>query len=397
MKTSHANSTRLGDIAKYIRGINFKPDDKVTPGTADSVVCMRTKNIQEDVDESDLIAVPKSFVKRKEQFLRPKDILVSSANSWNLVGKCVQVPLLNYIATAGGFISVVRSNPDRVNADYLFRWLAFEGTQHAVRKCARQTTNIANLDVNQFLDLEIPLPPLPEQQRIAGILGRADRLRRLRRYALELSEGYLQAVFLEMFGDQLRMEHSQTPMGMLVTITGGGTPSRDTPEYFQGNIPWLTSKDMRGDYIDDTQEHITEEAIRASATKLVPAGSILVVVKSKILMHRLPVAIVRVPLCHGQDIKSIQCSSGLDPLFAAQILRFNELRLLRQARGANTEGLTLPMLEEVPVPNVSIANQREFARTVERFDRLRAQQREALRQTEQLFQALLQRAFCAEV
>ena len=50
----------------------------------------------------------------------------------------------------------------------------------------------------------IPLPPLPEQQRIAAILERADRLRRLRRYALELSEGYLQAVFVEMFGDPVR-------------------------------------------------------------------------------------------------------------------------------------------------------------------------------------------------
>ena len=52
--------------------------------------------------------------------------------------------------------------------------------------------------------LKVPLPPLPEQQRIAVILERADGLRRLRRYALELSEGYLQAVFVEMFGDPVR-------------------------------------------------------------------------------------------------------------------------------------------------------------------------------------------------
>ncbi len=52
--------------------------------------------------------------------------------------------------------------------------------------------------------ISIQWPPLPEQQRIAAILERADRLRRLRRYALELSEGYLQAVFVEMFGDPVR-------------------------------------------------------------------------------------------------------------------------------------------------------------------------------------------------
>ena len=114
-------------------------------------------------------------------------------------------------------------------------------------------------------------------------------------------------------------------------------------------------------------------------------------------MHRLPVALAKVPLCHGQDIKSIQCSSKIEPLFAMQILRHNEDRLLRRLRGANTEGLTLPMLEEVPVPDVSIASQCEFVHVAEQIDYLRSQQREALRQAENLFQALLQHTFMEQI
>ena len=110
----------------------------------------------------------------------------------------------------------------------------------------------------------------------------------------------------------------------LVTITGGGTPPRDTPEYFTGTIPWFTSKDLKTSLIWDTEEHITEAAITQSATKLVPAGSILIVVKSKVLMHRLPIAKTMVPLCHGQDIKSMQCSSRILPDF----LRFAERCIL---------------------------------------------------------------------
>ena len=60
---------------------------------------------------------------------------------------------------------------------------------------------MAGLNTTILKECTIPLPSLPEQQRIAGILSRADRLRRLRRYAREMSESYLQAVFLEMFGD----------------------------------------------------------------------------------------------------------------------------------------------------------------------------------------------------
>jgi type I restriction enzyme S subunit len=200
-----------------------------------------------------------------------------------------------------------------------------------------------------------------------------------------------------MFGQQLKPDHPKIPLGDLVTITGGGTPSREVDSYFIGDIPWLTSKDMIGEYISDTQEHITEEAIKNSATKLVPKNSILVVVKSKILMRRLPLAITRVPLCHGQDIKSIQCPATIEPLFLLYVLKHNESRLLDQARGANTEGLTLPMLQEVPVPHVDFSLQQKFAKIAHQYERLRAQQREAVRQAEHLFQALLQRAFAGGV
>lgn len=241
-------------------------------------------------------------------------------------------------------------------------------------------------------EIEVPLPGLSEQRRIAGRLEQADRLRRTRRYALELADAFLPAVFRKLFGPRFKTGQFRE-FGELVKITGGGTPARGRPGYYQGKIPWLTSKDMKGDYIWDTQEHITDKAIKESATNLVPAGSILVVVKSKVLMHRLPVAIAEVPLCHGQDIKSIQCSAALHPEFARFVLKFHERRLLNLARGANTEGLTLPMLEELPVPTVAPSEQEAFAELVKRHEHLRGVQREALRQAEHLFASLLDRAF----
>ncbi len=228
-----------------------------------------------------------------------------------------------------------------------------------------------------------------------GSLGdwtQADRLCRTRRYALELTDTFLPAAFRQLFGPRLKAGPFLA-FGELVKITGGGTPARERPEFYQGRIPWLTSKDMKDDYIWDTEEHITEKAIEESATNLVPAGSILVVVKSKVLMHRLPVAIAKVPLCHGQDIKSIQCAGTLQPEFGRFVLKFHEGRLLNLARGANTEGLTLPMLQELPVPTVPPSEQEHFAELVTRHERLRAVQREALRQAEHLFASLLHRAF----
>ena len=193
---------KLGDVILFVRGVTFKPEDQVEPLSVGSTVVMRTKNVQsKGLDQSDLIAIPSSLIKRNEQTLREGDILLSSANSWELVGKVSYVPSLDYQATAGGFISIVRAKDKLVDSRYLYHWISSPSSQHKIRYCGRQTTNISNLDVDRFKDLEIPLPPLAEQKRIAAILDKADAIRRKRQQAIQLADDFLRAVFLEMFGD----------------------------------------------------------------------------------------------------------------------------------------------------------------------------------------------------
>jgi type I restriction enzyme, S subunit len=292
-------------------------------------------------------------------------------------------------------IVLLRGRPDLVDQMYLMYVLKTEYVQNQLYERSSSTT-VLGIRQSELRKVKVPLPPLPEQKRIAAIASKADHLRRTRRYSQQLSDTYLQSVFLEMFEHYLTQSES-VPLGSVVTITGGGTPSRDLPKYFTGDIPWLTAKDMRGKYIFDTQEHVTQDAVDRSATKVVPKESILLVVKSKVLMHRLPLAISKVSLCHGQDIKSIQCHKEVDPYFILYTLKYNEPNLLKQARGANTEGLTLPMLREIPVPTVSIKLQQKFAAIVQNFERLRTQQREAERQAEHLFQSILHLAFRGEL
>src|SRR4051812_33286826 len=102
---------RLGEIARFIRGITFTPEDVVSAEDVTAMLCMRTKNVQAHLDLSDVWGIPPSFVKRPDQLMQRGDILVSSANSWNLVGKCCWVPDLKKPATFGGFVSVLRVDP----------------------------------------------------------------------------------------------------------------------------------------------------------------------------------------------------------------------------------------------------------------------------------------------
>jgi type I restriction enzyme S subunit len=331
---------------------------------------------------------PRKFEELSDYEILPDDVLVTTMGT---IGRAASAPHDIGRMIFDSHLFRMRVDTSRVFPPYLCYALNSDLVAFQLTQMARGSI-MEGLNTTILRECLIPLPDTSEQQRIAERLGEADQIIRMRRYALELTDTFFPAAFHELFGPRLKAGPFLA-FGNLVKITGGGTPARERPEYFQGRVPWLTSKDMKGDYIWDTEEHITETAIRESATNLVPASSILLVVKSKVLMHRLPVAIAKVALCHGQDIKSIQCSDALRPEFARFVLKFHEGRLLNLARGANTEGLTLPMLEELPVPIVPVSEQEHFTKLVTQHERLRSVQREALRQAEHLFASLLDGAF----
>ena len=247
--------------------------------------------------------------------------------------------------------------------------------------------------------IRVPVPPLAEQRRIAEVLDRAEALRTKRRAALSQLDTLTQAIFQDLFGDPLK-NSKRLPtalLGNVATFVGGGTPSRDRPDYFTGKICWATSKDMKGEYLDDTEEHVTDEAVANSATKLVPPDTILVVVKSKILAHHLPVAISRVACCFGQDLKGIRLDDRCDTAFVATALRIGKRWLLERARGINTEGLTLEHLRAFPLVLPSRAQQQDFAGRFDAVEKLKSAQRASLAELDALFASLQHRAFRGEL
>ncbi|EAW0311225.1 TPA_asm: restriction endonuclease [Salmonella enterica subsp. enterica serovar Typhi str. CT18] len=238
---------KLGDILSIIRGVTFKPNDQVEPLSEGSTIVMRTKNVQRSgLDTSDLIAIPDSFIKRDEQYLRSEDMLISSANSWELVGKISFIDKLPAKSTAGGFISIIRAKKEKVIPKYLYYWLTLEHTQVKIRNCGQKTTNISNLNLERFKELFIPLPSLNDQRRIVAILDKAANIRQKREQAIKLSDDFLRATFLEMFGTPANNIH-RFPTGKirdLVDSVNYGTSAKasiDSGEYpilRMGNITY---------------------------------------------------------------------------------------------------------------------------------------------------------------
>lgn len=161
-----------------------------------------------------------------------------------------------------------------------------------------------------------------------------------------------------------------TQLGDVVEIKGGGTPSKANPAFWDGDIPWVSPKDMKRWEIDSAEDRITSEAIAGSATNLIPQNSILVVNRSGILKHTLPVGITRRPLAINQDIKALICNGRADPNYIAHIVKAAEPTVLKWVRAATADNFPIDSLRNLQIP--PLAEQRRIAAILDKADRCAA-------------------------
>ena len=141
---------------------------------------------------------------------------------------------------------------------------------------------------------------------------------------------------------------------------GGGTPNRDTVAYWNGEIPWVSPKDMKVERLDTTEEQITEAGLLGSSTSLVPPGRVLMVVRSGILKHTVPVAINNVEIALNQDMKAIELAPNrcTSDFFLRWVQGLNDALLSEWAKqGATVESIEHLYLADTVIPLPPIAEQ----------------------------------------
>ena len=157
-------TVRLGDCSDLVRGITFPASAKLAGGTADSVVCLRTSNVQDTLETEDVLHIPRDYVSQNAQFVSRNDIVISMSNSKALVGKAALATTDLERTVIGGFLAILRVRV--VEPRFVIHLLRSNTVRRRLTELSSITTNIANLSATAIRDLDVPLPPLPEQLRI---------------------------------------------------------------------------------------------------------------------------------------------------------------------------------------------------------------------------------------
>ena len=392
----------LGEVAELIRGITFRKSDQLERATEDSLPIATTKAAQESgIIEDALYHIPRSLLKDERKLLRPGDILISTANSLRLVGRTTHVQDINRPISFGAFMTVIRSNA-KILDTYLIHCLRTEFAYDFFSRNATTTTNISNLNFRKLATLRIPLPPLCEQQRIAGILNQqmayVEKARKAAEEMLEEAQALPGAFLRQAFpahGDALPAGWKWVKLKEVGVFKSGGTPSKKRADYWHGEIPFVTGADITELYISkgNARAFLTREGFDSGRTVVCKAGTVLVVTRTRVGR----IGIAQEAMGASQDITAFECGDQINQEFLYWYLHKNSDHLIDNSRGSTIQGLTRKFVANIRIPLPPLPEQKRIAALLNEqmayVETVRMSAREQLDAINALPAALLRRAF----
>jgi type I restriction enzyme S subunit len=380
-------TARLGDLCEVIRGSSPRPkgDPRYFGGEIPWVLISDVTKARGRFLTRTAETVTDAG-KQRSRYVAPGQLIVTNSATIGLpifmgVGGCIH----------DGFLTFPKVDK-RLTLDWLYWYFLF--SRKRLAQLAPEGTQ-KNLNIEIVENITIPLPELSEQRRIAGQLEQADRLGCTRRYALELTDTFLPAAFRQFFGDPVA-----NPCGWerarvceLGDVETGNTPPRETADYYGGAIEWIKSDNISLAQMRPSRatEGLSEKGIEVG--RIVETGSLLLTCIAGSESSIGNVVLTDRRVAFNQQINAVTPHRDVDPQFLYGLFLAAKPVVQRNTTLAMKRMITKGKLEQLVLIKPPLTLQQKFAALVERAERLRAVQREALRQAEHLFASLLNRAF----
>ena len=307
---------------------------------------------------------------------------------------------------------------------FFLRWVQGHNDQ-LLFAWAKQGATVESIEHSYLAQTVIPLPDIPEQTAIAEFLdretGKIDGLVAEQRRLIELLKEKRQAVISHAVTKGLNPHAPMKPSGIewigdvpegwafpkiksIATFSGGGTPSRDNPAYWNGDIPWVSPKDMKAEQIMGAEESITDEGLKSSASNLLPSGRVLIVVRSGILKHTIPIAINETAVALNQDMKALSFdATKCDARFFLRWVQGHNEQLLFawSKQGATVESIEHSYLAQTVIPLPDLPEQKAIVAFLDselaKFDTLTAEAQRAIDFLQERRTALISAAVTGQI
>lgn len=267
---------KFGDIASFSRGLTFAKGDVAT---SSSKKVLRSNNIDlhtHTLNFDDVACLKEEFIIPNEKKLHKGDIFICMSNgSTQHLGKVAFIDKdMDY--AFGGFMGVIHPDNTTIYPKYAF-YACLSSEYRRFLASILNGININNLKWSDLSNLQIPIPPLEEQERIVAELDLLAGIIDKQKQQLKELDTLAQSIFYDMFGNPVENEKGWNiePLGMLCDVYRGASP-RPIEKFLGGLIPWIKIGDAtQGDdiYLHKTKEHIIEEGLKK--TRYIHSGSLI--------------------------------------------------------------------------------------------------------------------------
>ncbi len=315
-------------------GIVVKPKDYYVP-EGEGTRAFRSANVREGYveDENWVYISDEGNQKNKKSILKADDILVVRTGYPGTA--CVVPPKY----AGSNCIDVIFARPDqsKVTSKYL---CAFTNSEHGRRQVLDGQGGLAqqHFNVGSYKRLLLPLPPLPEQKKIAKILSTWDRAIEVVEGLIENSQAQKKALMQQLLTAKKRLpgfdgEWEVSSIKSMGNTSSGGTPSSDNEEYWDGEILWATPTDitaLTGKYIKTTKRTITSKGLSSCSARLLPVGSLLICTRATIGYS----AIAHKPICTNQGFKNLTPNSSFAVEYLYYLFQHFKHEFIRYACGS---------------------------------------------------------------